>query len=166
MGQQNNVSFSVEDFNGEKSRMSINTGPITLLNFTAYHDAIDDLATTMAVICAGELRNVAITENFPKSPAAITDQNAQRESKFLVTYRDITPWLDGGNTIANTGYLNLYSVELPAADLSYLLPNSDLVDLADADVAAFVAAFEAINNSPTGGNEIEVVTIRHVGRNI
>ena len=94
----------------------------------------------------------------------ITEQWAQRESKWLVTYRDVTQFLDVSNTINNVGFGNVYQVEIPTAKLSLLPANTDLIDLTVAPWPDFVTAFEAVQNSPTGGNEVEVVSVRHVGR--
>lgn len=163
---QNQASFQIEDYDGEKSVMQLNVGPITLANFTALRDAIDDLKAALPGIIDGEIRKTTITEQFAESSSAVTDQNAQRETKWLVTYRDVTQFLDVGNTINNVGFGNLYNVEIPTADLGLLTGNDDSLDLSVPAVAAFVTAFEAVQNSPTGGNEIDVVRITHVGRNL
>lgn len=163
---QNKATFTFQDFDAETSTMSINVGPITALNFTAVRDAIDDLKNTIPDLIAGELRKTSITEQFTESAAPVTEPEAQRESKWMVTLRDITQFFDVGNTIANAGFGRLFSLELPTALLSLLAGNSPILSLAIPAVAAFVTALEAIAQSPTGGNEVEVVEIRHVGRNI
>lgn len=160
----NTATFTIEDYSREKSGMSLNIGPLTAANFTAVRDAIDDLKAVMDNIALGEIRRTNINEVFAESVAAVTDQNAQRERKWLVTYRDNTQYLDVGNTINNTGFGQVYNVEVPTAKLSLLAGNSDELSLTATGVAAWVTAFEAVQNSPTGGNEIEVLTIKHVGR--
>lgn len=162
---QNQASFTIEDYDGEKSTMSLNLGPITAANFTALRAALDTLKAATQAMIDGRLRKTSITEQFAEDAAAVSVTSAQRESKFLVTYRDVTQFLDVANTINNVGFGNLYSVEIPAAKLSLLSGNTDLLNLADSTVSDFVEAFEAVQNSPTGGNEIQVVSIRHVGRN-
>ena len=162
----NKATFTIQDFDSEKSTMSINIGPLTAANFTAKRDAIDDLKAATADIIAGEIRNTSITESFAESVDAVTNVNAQRESKWLAVLRDVTQFFDVGNTINNVGFGHLFSVEIPTALLSLLAGNSGILSLAAPAVAAFVTAIEAIANSPTGGNEVEVVEIRHVGRNI
>lgn len=162
---QNTASITFEDYDAEKATMSVNIGPLTALNFTAKRDAVDDLEAALAGITLGQMRKTSINEVFAGSVAAVTDQQAQRESKWLVTYRDETDFLDVANTIANVGYGNLYSVEVPTAKLSLLANNSDSLILDDGGVVeAFVTAFEAVQNSPTGGNTVKVISIRHVGR--
>lgn len=162
----NKATFTIQDFDAEKSTMSVNIGPLTAANFTAKRDAIDDLKQALDGMIAGEIRQTSITESFAESTAAVTDENAQRESKWLAVLRDVTQFFDVGNTINNVGFGNLFTVELPTALLSLLSGNSGVLDLALPAVASFVTALEAVANSPTGGNEVEVVEIRHVGRNI
>lgn len=163
---QNQATFSFDDYNGEKSSVGVNIGPITVLNFAAVRDALDDLKAALGGITLGEIRKTSISEQFAESSAAITNQNAQRERKWLVSYRDVTQYFDVANTINNVGFGNVYQAEVPTADLSLLTGNSDILPLTQTQAAAFVTAFEAIQNSPTGGNEIEVIQIKHVGRNI
>ena len=162
---QNTASFTFEDYDAEKATMSVNIGPLTAANTVAKHAAIESLETALGGLTLGEIRRTNITETFNGSTAQVTEQVAQRESKWLVTYRDVTEFFDVGNTINNVGFGNIYTVEIPTADVSLLANNSDALVLADGGpVAAFVTAFEAVQNSPTGGNEIEVISIRHVGR--
>jgi len=163
---QNQATFTIEDYNKEKSTVAVNVGPITALNFTAVRDALDDYKAALDNIIIGEIRKTTISEQFAESAAAITNQSAQRERKWLVSYRDVTQFFDVANTINNVGFGNVYQVEVPCADLSLLTGNSDILPLTQTQAAAFVTAFEAIQNSPTGGNEVEVIEIRHVGRNL
>lgn len=163
---QNTGTFTIEDFDAETSKVQHNVGPITAGNFTAKRAALDTLKDATAAIILGEVRRTNINETFTESVALVTNANAQRERKWLVIYRDITPFFDVGNTISNPGYGELSSVEVPTADASKLLPNTDQADLTDADMAAYITAFEAVQNSPTGGNEVQIEKILMVGRNL
>ncbi len=164
---QNSATFSFEDFDTESSNHALNIGPLTAVNFTAVRDAINDYEGALQGITIGELRKTTINEQFQISNAAVSSANAQRETKWLVAYRDITQFLDVGNTINNVGFGNVYTVEVPTADLSLLTtPGNPELDLSAPAVAAYVTAFEAIQNSPTGGNETQVIRITHVGRNL
>lgn len=162
----NTASITLEDYDGEKSRMNLNPGPLTSVNYDAKRAALDTLKDSLAAITRGEVRATNFSIVTAESTAAVADQFAQREAKWLVTYRDVTQFLDVGNTIENVGFGNLYSIEIPTADVSLLDNNSDFLDLTLGAVVTFIAAFEAVQNSPTGGNEIEVVSIRHVGRSL
>lgn len=163
---QNQATFTIEDYDRESSRTAINIGPLTAANFTAKRDAIDDYKAALPGIIMGEVRTTSITEKFSESAAAVTDQQAQRETKWLVTARDVTQFFDVGNTINNPGFGDLFQVEVPTADLELLSGNDDDLDLTLTAVAAYITAFEAIAHSPTGGNETAVVSIRHVGRSL
>lgn len=146
--------------------MGLNVGPLTAVNFTAKRAAIDTLKAAIGPLVLGEIRRSTITENFAESSDIVTDQQAQRETKWKISYRDVTQFLDVANTINNVGFGNVYDTELPTAKLALLSGNVDTLDLTDPDVAAFIVAFEAVQNSPTGGNEVEVIEIKHVGRNL
>lgn len=162
---QNSASITFEDWDSEISTTKINIGPITALNFLAIRSALDTLVTALNGITLGQIRKTNLTETFQKSTAAVSNRNAQRESKWLVTCRDVTEFFDIANTINNPGFGNIFTLEVPTANLT-LLPAvaTDELDLTGAAAAAFITALEAIHHSPTGGNEIEVVSIRHVGR--
>lgn len=163
---QNSATFTIEDYNGETSNFRMNIGPLTEVNFLAVRAGLDNVKNALVsdAIILGELRKTTISEQFSESSDPVASVFAQRESKWLLTYRDVTQFLDVGNTINNVGFGNLYSVEIPTANLALLQANEDTIDLAD--IPTFVAAFEAAQNSPTGGNEISVVSMRHVGRSL
>jgi hypothetical protein len=163
---QNRASFSIEDFSRESSRTGVNIGPLTAANFTAKRDAIDDLKLAIDGIILGEIRSTSITESFAESSDPVATINAQRERKWLVTARDVTQFFDVANTINNPGFGELFQTEVPTANIALITTNTDEVPLTEPAIAAFVTAFEAIAHSPTGGNQTEVVAIRHVGRNL
>ncbi len=164
---QNTISYTIEDYDGETSKASVNIGPLTALNFDAKLAAGDDYKAALGGIILGEIRKTIVTDDFAESTAPVTSQSAQRETKWKVTYRDNTQFLDVANTIDNTGFGGLFSKEIPTAKLSLLTANNDtLVLTTSGAIADYVAAFEAIENSPTGGNDISVVEIKHVGRNL
>jgi hypothetical protein len=161
----NSASLTIGEYDPkENSTMSLNVGPVTSVNFDARRDAIADLQAVMGNIILGVVRFTNLNIKTTESVAEVTDQNAQRERKWLVTYRDNTEFLDVADTIENVGFGKLYTTEVPTAKLSLLDQKSDDLDLAATGVAAWIAAFEAAQQSPTGGNEIEVISIKHVGR--
>lgn len=161
----NNATFIIGEYDpSELSSMGINPGPVTSVNFDAKRDALDDLKVVWGNISLGVVRKINLTISTTESVAEVTDQNAQRERKWLVTYRDNTEFLDVADTIENPGYGKLFNTEVPCAKLSLLDQKSDDLDISIVAVAAWITAFEAVQNSPTGGNEIEVISIKHVGR--
>lgn len=161
----NSASFTIGEYDPkENATMSLNQGPVTSVNYDARRDALDDLKAVMGNISLGKVRNISLTIKTTEDVAVVTDVNAQRERKWLVTYRDNTEFLDALDEIENVGFGKLYNTEVPCAKLSLLDQHSDELDLNATGVQAWITAFEAAQQSPTGGNEIEVISIKHVGR--
>jgi len=147
-------SFTIQDYSREKSTVSWEFDAITaptlpafLVEFGNLRTAID--AITLGVIVADQWVGDATVFNV--APPA--DENAQRERKFLVVTQDVV-------TFAK------YKLEIPCADIvGRMLPNTDLVDLTDPQIAAFITAYEAMAQSPES-NDLNVIEIRAVGRNL
>jgi len=153
---QYSTTLTYLDHTGEKSAVRVFNGAINAGTYAGYVTAYGDLETALAGITIGTLAqrmvNTATTTVSQTPPA---DVDAQRERKWLVTYQGDTS-------------LKLFRLEIPCADLSggHLIANDDKADLADADIAAFVTAFETIARSPDSDTEtVTVLSIRHVGRN-
>jgi len=167
---QNTATFTIEDYDTESSRTGVNIGPLTAVNFTAKRAAIDALKTAMTdgaqPLILGELRKTTISESFSESADNVTLVFAQRESKWLVTLRDNTQFLDVANTINNVGFGDTFKIEIPTANANLLQPGSDLLDTGVANIITWIAALEAVANSPTGGNECLFVQAQYVGRNL
>lgn len=161
----NSASFTIGEYDPkENSTMQLNQGPVTAANYDARRAALDTLKGVMGNISLGEVRFINLNIKTTESVAEVTDENAQRERKWLVTYRDNTEFLDVADTIENVGFGKIFNTEVPCADLSLLSNKSDELSLTATGVPAWITAFEAAQNSPTGGNEIEVISIKHVGR--
>lgn len=141
---------------GERSTVSFDGPDLTALNLDAEVVLQNALRDAVADITLGTLVNVERrASESPQPDTQPASQFAQRETKWLVRYRDTV-----------TG--DKAFVTLPCADLALLDASAeDKIDMTDADVIAFVAAFEAYVLSPgtgTRGNT-EVYEIQHVGRN-
>jgi hypothetical protein len=161
-------SFTLMDYNGEKSVTSFYTGAITavslpgtLTQFGALRNAIDGI--TLGTITQEELSvfRTKLSNTLPSSA------NAQRERKWLVVYEDVTQFFDPPvNAIPNEGYRKVFTFEIATANLvGNLQPNSDEANLSATAVAAFVTAFEALCRSPHGG-QVNVLKLVAVGRNL
>lgn len=149
-------TFTLLDYSDEKSTVTIHNGAITsvsiagfLTNFGALRDAIDDitLGTLQKEKWVGDdevLSNVLPTNVF-----------AQRELKALVIYE--------GNTSQKK-----FSIEIPTFDpTGRMIAGTDLIDLTNTEVAAFVTAFETIARTPDSDTEtVNVLEMRLVGRNV
>lgn len=167
------ATFSIEDYSHEMSTTTVNVMDITSLNYGDVSDGVDDIETAVQGISTGVLRRTTISKGYVKSAAEVTDPNAQRERKWLVTYRDVLPFLDAGSLVSNPGYLKTFNLEIPSPDLSLLVPGTDRADFEATEIAAFVTQFEAHARSPyntysviVAGPFVEITDIRVVGRNV
>ncbi len=149
-------TLTFKDFSGEKSTCSFNFDAVTVLNIVQHLVDFGALRASIEAISAGTLvQDSWVGDRTKYAGANPTDENAQRELKFLVMYEDDST-LDVGR------------MEIPCPDLSIadiLLPGTDMVDLAQALVATFVTAFELFARSQNG-NTVTVLGIRVVGRSI
>lgn len=161
-------SFTMMDYDREKSSLGFNTAAITGVSLPGTLTQFGALRTAIANITLGNLSAEALYVNRTKiSNVPATDPSAQRERKWLVSYEDTTEYFDAPvNAIPNAGYKSLHDMEIPTADFTVdnLPNNGDQADLTETGIAAFVTAFEAIARSPYGG-AVNVVKITAVGRN-
>lgn len=125
---------------------------LTAANFDAQATLMNALRAATANITLGSLKKEARTAVETLSPGALpASAFAQRETKWLVRYRDDV-----------TG--EPFRLEIPCADLDLLDPaQKDKADLTGVEMAAFVVAFEAFQLSPNG-NAVTLIEVRHVGR--
>jgi len=153
----NYTTWTYLDNSGEKSNVRLYNGPITNLTIAGYVTAWGAVEAALANITLGTLHQRIVNASQTVIAQALpADTDAQRERKWVVTYQGDTS-------------MKLFRFEIPTADLSgtHLLPNQDVADLEDADIAAFVTAFEDIARSPDSENEtVTVLSIRHAGRNV
>lgn len=164
---------TVEDFSGEKSTTQFWVQDIGAGNYATVTQDIDEVKDSIITMIRGEVRESGFRKSFPESGAAVADPLAQRETKFLVIYQDTTQFLDAANTIANAGYLKVFDLEIPTADLSgdkLVTGGGDAIDLTEATIVApFVTSIEANVRSPynhtANAPTIVVKKILHVGRN-
>jgi len=160
--------FTMLDYSKERSSLSFHTGAVTAVSLPGLLTQFGALRTAIEGITLGVMNKESLMVFSTKlSNTPPTDENAQIERKWLVTYEDNLPFFDDPvNAIPNEGFGKLFQLEIPTAELvGRLLPNSDEADLADTGIAAFVTAFEAIARSSYGGT-VNVVKITAVGANL
>lgn len=160
--------FTFLDHNGEKSNISFYTGNVTAVSLPGLLTQFGALRTAIEGITLGTVSQEELSVFRTKLSNTIpSDENAQRERKWLVVYEDAQQFFDPPvNAIPNEGYRRIFNVELPTALLTgQLLPNSDEADLTTTEMAAFVTAFEAVARSPYGGTT-NVLKLVAVGRNL
>lgn len=154
MADKGRMTVQFLDYDSEVSSFQVGVAALTSANFTAQETAMDALRDAAAAITLGNTSQTVYANVDKLSITPASDQTAQRELKWLVSYHDTTS-------------LNRFSCELPTADPDQLDPN----DRAHAEIGdgglvdAFVAAFEAVVKSPDGGSVV-VDEITLVGRRV
>lgn len=144
------------DYSGEKSSVQVYNGSITALTIADYLTELGALRAAMDAITLGTLHKEKwVGDDTLLSNTLPVNTFAQRELKWLVRYRNI----------ANN---KIFTLEIPTADpTGRLVPGTDLADLTNPQIAAFVSAFQTI--ARTADNDIDgtaVLDLRLVGRNL
>lgn len=167
---------TIRDYNGELSTTRFWLPNITAANWTGVTQDLDEIADAIADggMIRGEVVDVGYSQSFPRSVAAITDEEAQREKKWLVHYTDIEEFLDVAGSIPNPGYGKKFTFEIATALLTgHMITGSgeDLADLEETEVAALVTVLEnnvrsPYNNQSSYGTApfIRIDKISYVGR--
>lgn len=169
-----NASISINDYDAQTGIVGFQTAEVTAGNFIGIATALGTFRTTMQELIRGVVvqSQVSIVSRFSASDVPSTDDLAQRGNKWRVSYRDNTPFLDAPtNSVVNYGYLKQFDVEIPTANLTLRENNSDViytlagggVGAAEADIEAFVTAFNNVVRSPYGG-DAQVIMIEAVTR--
>ena len=169
------VTGQIVDYSNERSAYRIPVGDITAVSIAGFltdagydastatldepehvltesgalNDAIDD------IILGDRSKEGWIGDDNVLTNEPSDDPLAQVEWAWLVTYK--------GNVSQK-----LFQVSIATADPQggHLQAHSDMADLANADMAAFVSAFEQIARTPDSTTEtVTVVRIQLVGRN-
>lgn len=162
----------IKDHNEEGSGTSFLMEDVTDANYNGVMGDLETLRTVIDGVTRGVVRLYGWSQDFFGIASTPANPDAQRETKWLVSYRDTTEYLDELQTIRNSGFQKVFSLEIPTADLSLLRPNSDELDITTpgSPGLALVTAIEAYIRSPYNveafAPTIEVINVRHVGRNI
>lgn len=148
-------TFTILDYSEEKSPVSFSFGGVTALNIAGFLTQFGALRTALTSIITGVVQKEKwVGDDTVLSNTPPTDQNAQIELKWLLTY-------EGATTKKK------FRQEIPTPDTTKLVPGTDIADMTDTDIAAYVTAFETIAKSPDDDAEgVNVLDMRLVGRNI
>jgi hypothetical protein len=167
--------LSMSDYDAESSSVGFWVQDLGAANYASVTQDIDEVKDAIDAVSLGVINDSGLRKVFPESFAQASDANAQRERRWFVRMRDTTQFLDAGNTIANPGYGNIFTMTIPAASLTTadgaaLVPNTDVADIVgNAEMAALVVALEANVRSPWNHTatapSIDVLEILLVGRN-
>lgn len=147
------TNFKIIDYSGESSSFRVAGTTISSANYDAQQTEVIALSDAIENIIIGQLAERRFTSSVAEpNTVAPTNQFAQRELKWLVTYTD--------DVLGD-----VMQCEIATPDLALLVAGSDLMNTSAGAGAAFVTAFEAFVTGKTG-NAVSVVSVRLVGRNI
>lgn len=148
--------FTFLDFSNEKSTFSVFNDAITAVSLPGFLTQFGALRTALEGVTLGVVQQEQwVGDRTVISNTPPTDPFAQRELKWLVGY-------------TNPASGKLFTVEVPTADpTGRLVAGTDLADLNEAAMAAFVTAFENLVSPPDDqAGAVNVEYVRLVGRNI
>lgn len=148
-------TITINDYSNELSSFGVNSVDVTEVNLSAQLTAAAVLVAAVTDLSIGVIVKQAMTIIPYDSTGTPTSPYAQREMKWLVSYRG-----DSSGKI--------FQIEIPAPDITdNVVPNSDVADLSSDDWVAFVSAFESFARSPDDATEtVTVIGAKLVGRNI
>lgn len=148
--------FTQRDFSKELSHTTIYTDVLDGTNYDTVNADTDLMRNAIDGITTGIMaQQTLVAEKDILSGATPTNVYAQRELKWLVRYHD--------NVTSKP-----YTLTLPCADpTARLIAGTDLANLAQTEVAAFVTRFQSYAKDPdTLTNAVTVDSIQLVGRNL
>lgn len=158
------INVSLVDYDDEKTSFRLfqpevledgsNYGPITgdEAGGVIANNHITGLRTYLSPFIIGNFNTITvITDRYDYDPTPPSDPFAQRETAFILSYRDTTT-------------MDIHRAKIGTANLDKLAPLSDKVSPLDAQYIALVAFLEANFVSPEG-NPIQVLEMRHAGVN-
>lgn len=148
--------YTQADYSGEDSHTKIYNGAVTAVSIGGFITEFGQMRDAIDAISKGTMtKEMWVGDATELSNVLPTDVYAQREIKWLVRYQDnVTK--------------NVYTLTIPCADpTGRLLPQSDMANLAQTEMAAFVTRFQSFARSPESDqNNVTVLSIELVGRNL
>lgn len=147
-------SRTYQDYSGEKSTMQVNIVALTAGNIAATLTAVDVFSAAVDAVTLGNpIKETIVAEENQTGSGNAGSAFAQRELKWLVTYKDNTT-------------NDIYTAEIPCPDLALLVPGTDLMDVSSgSDGETFVTQWQTLVKS-RNGNAVTVIQVRAVGRNL
>lgn len=161
------VSINLIDYSEEMSSISLNAPDITPANLAAIETTVANFWTAIDPVVMGNQvsRNFPVRVAFTGAPPALAE--AQREKKWMVHYRDSSPFLDSpADTVPNPAFGRKFHFTIPTADFAAgnVLAGTDFCDLTINPWLAIIGVFQLSFKSPYGGAPI-VTKVQVVGAN-
>lgn len=166
-----NQTISINDYDGQTGVVGWNLVPLDITNLVDQTTAINAFIAQIELATLGVVvsKRTNIQTQLASNSLASSDENAQRGNKWRISYYDDLEFLDSPtDSVPNPGYLKPFDMEIPTADLSQRVGNSNVVFTLDGGTvggfpSGFVTAMQATVRSPYGGN-IVVTLIEAVTR--
>lgn len=147
------VTLSGKDFGNERTSLGFFITTLTSANLDAELVKVQAVQDAINNTVLGTFNGKVVKAIDTQAAGTPIDPNAQRESKWRVTYIDNVDSIGDG------------SFEIGMPDLSLLVPGTGNMDVSGGAGAALVTALET-NLVSRLDNPITVGSIVHVGRNI
>lgn len=160
LGTKGQAQITLRDATGEATTTSIRLANLTAGNFAATATALAAFYAATDAIALGVVAKTFSGNEEIISNAEASDPAAQRESKLLVTYWDVTTQKYYTLTVGTIDFSLLHF--LPGAGDAVAFKTADG---APTEITNWVTAFEAIAKAPDTGNAVAVINMRYVGRN-
>lgn len=151
-----NSQFTLLDYSNEKANTTIYNGAITAVSLPGFLTELGNMRSSIDAITRGTLQKESWTGDVTVlSQIPPTDEDAHRETKWLVRYR--------GNTSQK-----IFTLTIPTADPNgKLLPQSDKANLTIEPFLTFVTRFNAFARTPDSDLEnVTILDVTYVGRNL
>jgi len=169
MSNQDRVSITLRDFDKEPGNFGFGVPDVTPVTLVGLTVAMDLIRTALLDITIGVISNqgIVLNDQYESSQTGSLIPEANRESKWLVTYQDNQEFLAIG--VPNPGYRKVFNFEVPTAKLSLRQNNSSVVWVKGGatnvpEFDSFVLAVNSILRSPYGGIG-DILQIEDVSRN-
>lgn len=147
------VTLKALDYGKEATRFGFKIATLTAANFDAQIALVATLQGAVDNVVLGLFDGKTVNAQDIKVGPKATDEYAQREAKWRVSYTDSVDPLGNG------------SFEIGMPDLTLLVPGTGKMDTTAGAGAALVTAIENTVLSRLG-NAVTVDEIIHVGRNV
>lgn len=150
------ATYTINDHSNEVSSFGVTAPELTAGNIVAQLALAATLRTKTAAIIIGALVKEQIAQVPFDTPATPSNYYAQREIKWLVSYRGAT-----------TGKLFQLEIACPLQSVNTINGNTDEANVSDTLWTDWISAFEAYASSPDDVAEgVVFVNARLVGRNL
>lgn len=168
-------SIKMQDWGGEPTSASFFLQDIGALNYAAVTQDLDEIKDACLAFLGGEVLSTTFTKEEHEASNPVASIEAQREKKWVLTYRDDTQYLGAANTFPNPGFRKIFQVEFGTALLTdgvddFLVPGTDLADVNVTAVQDFIDGVLPNIRSPYNHSAAVTPTntfieMRYVGRN-